>query len=722
NITEAVQNCAHAKEKKKDSVPQKAEGLQHTPAQIQSLLEANKLSEKPNNSYTGQGALTPGYVQESSPWVFQGTPDGIPLYRQHNGEHSMNVKVAREHNNLVVMISAVAFATLTGLLLLGASVFLSVFASLAATSLVIYLRVSRLETKDGTVPNYMTHQAMMAGTERVVSTLIDGNVFGFQTGGCEIEKINEYASVMRYDLLPVWCGLGYSEPRDIVVMRYWRKEEDGSFVILFQSTTSAKAPPRPEFIRASVPVSAVVVYPVKPELRSQKNPRCMVTMIIGYDPGSWGSIMVNYFHSTRYVLPLMKALRRLKDSVQAPDFIDPSITIEPQASTDSTAEIVPNIGVDNKGLVVGVKKYPTSCQPHTWAEPDGSQFSVRGPHYLKDKVKMTADTSVFHLVGVDLFSFEDPAERINLSSRSDSLVRKVEKEALENGTKVPFTFIVNMIIPCTDNIAFVCYYQPTHANWREENSEFKDLFSDFVDGDDAFRNSRFKLIPKIVDGSYLLRKVLGAKPAIIGNKGLTNPYFRGENWFEVDIDVNSDSHARNITGMVVGATKSLVVDIAFIIEAQAEEELPERVLGTVRLNHLDTTKSLRVPKGRGDVLPDDKNSPGSVTSGGLSLNGGARPSDTMSLHSANDGGKGSQQTPKGSTPSSAIAAPSPIGEHVKGKHQRTASATSLRNIMGKRAGRKSPEPLSPMFGHQGASLGAGGLAGAREESLTVPSQ
>lgn len=71
--------------------------------------------------------------------------------------------------------------------------------------------------------------------------------------------------------------------------------------------------------------------------------------------------------------------------------------------------------------------------------------------------------------------------------------------------------------------------------------------------------------------SFILRKALGAKPALIGNKGLRIPYFKGENWFEVDIDVDSDSQARNITGMVIGATKSLVVDIAFLIESQLEE-------------------------------------------------------------------------------------------------------------------------------------------------------
>lgn len=65
---------------------------------------------------------------------------------------------------------------------------------------------------------------------------------------------------------------------------------------------------------------------------------------------------------------------------------------------------------------------------------------------------------------------------------------------------------------------------------------------------DHFRNQRFKLIPRIVEGPFLVRNAVGAKPALLGQK-LTQRYFRGENYVETDIHVGSNVIANNITGL-----------------------------------------------------------------------------------------------------------------------------------------------------------------------------
>lgn len=46
--------------------------------------------------------------------------------------------------------------------------------------------------------------------------------------------------------------------------------------------------------------------------------------------------------------------------------------------------------------------------------------------------------------------------------------------------------------------------------------------------------------------------------------------------------------------MVRGATKSLVIDLGFVLEGQRPEELPEALLGAFRLNHLDCTQAKRI--------------------------------------------------------------------------------------------------------------------------------
>lgn len=66
---------------------------------------------------------------------------------------------------------------------------------------------------------------------------------------------------------------------------------------------------------------------------------------------------------------------------------------------------------------------------------------------------------------------------------------------------------------------------------------------------------------------------------------------RGTNYFEVDVDISSSRAANSVVGMVQGATNSLVIDMGIVLEGHTEEELPECLLGTVRLQNLDMQAS-----------------------------------------------------------------------------------------------------------------------------------
>jgi len=84
---------------------------------------------------------------------------------------------------------------------------------------------------------------------------------------------------------------------------------------------------------------------------------------------------------------------------------------------------------------------------------------------------------------------------------------------------------------------------------------------------------------------------------LLANKGLTVPFHRADHYFEVDVDITSDSTARFITKMALGASRALVVDMAFLIESKTQEELPETVIGAVRCCRMDLRTNLKVPAG-----------------------------------------------------------------------------------------------------------------------------
>jgi hypothetical protein len=94
-------------------------------------------------------------------------------------------------------------------------------------------------------------------------------------------------------------------------------------------------------------------------------------------------------------------------------------------------------------------------------------------------------------------------------------------------------------------------------------------------------------------------------PFILSNSPTYFPSstYRGERYFEVDVDIGASSVAASITNMVAGATKGLTLDMAVLIEGQKEEHLPEQLIGTVRLERLDLKTAAYLDDASGRILP-----------------------------------------------------------------------------------------------------------------------
>ena len=82
-----------------------------------------------------------------------------------------------------------------------------------------------------------------------------------------------------------------------------------------------------------------------------------------------------------------------------------------------------------------------------------------------------------------------------------------------------------------------------------------------------------------------------------GTPVLTRPQHRMYShaaYFEVDVDVHIFGFlARKMFPVLLRKWQQLVLDMGFTIEGQEDHELPEQVIGAVRLHHLDMSK---VPK------------------------------------------------------------------------------------------------------------------------------
>ena len=112
------------------------------------------------------------------------------------------------------------------------------------------------------------------------------------------------------------------------------------------------------------------------------------------------------------------------------------------------------------------------------------------------------------------------------------------------------------------------------------------LLTFFRTGSDEFCHSHFKLIPRIVEGPWIVRAGIVSKPALIGNK-LKNSYYRADGYFELDINIGTNSMVTTLTQLATSYAKLLTVDLAFLIEGKLVETLPEFIFGIVRAMHID---------------------------------------------------------------------------------------------------------------------------------------
>ena len=119
----------------------------------------------------------------------------------------------------------------------------------------------------------------------------------------------------------------------------------------------------------------------------------------------------------------------------------------------------------------------------------------------------------------------------------------------------------------------------------------------FFMADEAEKNSSLKLIPYVAKGPWIVRNMVIGKPAIIGNKlPVTYTYEPAKNemaeYLEADLDIgNSSATARRIVSVCRRYMNSLTCDIGFVVQGNSENELPEQMLGSVRIHGVDPLKA-----------------------------------------------------------------------------------------------------------------------------------
>merc|ERR1712151_872624 len=137
-------------------------------------------------------------------------------------------------------------------------------------------------------------------------------------------------------------------------------------------------------------------------------------------------------------------------------------------------------------------------------------------------------------------------------------------------------------------------------------------FINWLLGDTKYKNERLKLIPQLVQGPWVVRGVLRNTPVLIGKKvpiiyhyeaaevvpnnsnnsndndNIHNNETRAPFLLcELDVGNELSSSAKRIVNVCKRYMNSLTTDIGFLIQGNKEDELPEQMMGSIRIHSVD---------------------------------------------------------------------------------------------------------------------------------------
>lgn len=241
---------------------------------------------------------------------------------------------------------------------------------------------------------------------------------------------------------------------------------------------------------------------------------------------------------------------------------------------------------------------PSPLRFEAWSDPSAAEYQIRSKNYMRDGIKEPSERSAFRLITVDLVNSKTPIYTGMCAHPGERVQIALERERKTGVKELPeFIFAVNLCIPADTIYHAVFYYgidKATMDEIKNGRTAFGRVMNKFIFGDsDAYRNQTFKLIPRVVEGNYIVRKGVGTKPAILGKK-IKQCYVRGggsgnddHRYFEIIVDIASDPVAKQITKLCLGYIKTIVVEMMFVLEGHDESTLPERIFGGAAVKNLD---------------------------------------------------------------------------------------------------------------------------------------
>jgi len=334
-----------------------------------------------------------------------------------------------------------------------------------------------------------------------------------------LREISPTSQIVYVQMRSIWVGPMYTDARDLVMLRYVRQDDD-QYVITWQSVEEPElCPNKIGFVRGRVFAMGFTISP------KENGTKSLVRFSCHADPGGTMSSMPHVILQ-RWMLPFVSRVIGIQ-KVLANEGALANLMVVNQDNQDdlsdgedlkqapSTPQLAPTAIADQEINTLKIGTFP-----HTqWMEtPQVEHFTIRGKTYLDDGIKIKSNAHKFHLVAADLNLVQEPMR--HCAARSDSPLRQIQKAY--PGREV---FCMQFMLPGPPHYSLPVY-AVAKPGVLEDESPFAHLYQAFLDGTDEYRNSVFKMIPRVTKGAFVVKKTVGETPAIMGKK-INLHYFRG---------------------------------------------------------------------------------------------------------------------------------------------------------------------------------------------------